>query len=64
MSNFVFVLDADKKPLEPCTPGMARSLLKTGKAAVFKKYPFTIILKKTIDRQENDSGFHVPRNFS
>ena len=52
MSNFVFVLDADKQPLSPCTPGMARSLLKAGKAAVFRQYPFTIILKKKVKKQE------------
>ncbi|MDJ0743510.1 MAG: RNA-guided endonuclease IscB [Xenococcaceae cyanobacterium MO_167.B27] len=49
MSNYVFVLDTNKQPLSPCTPGMARSLLKAGKAEVFKRYPFTIILKKTVN---------------
>jgi 5-methylcytosine-specific restriction endonuclease McrA len=48
-SNFVFVLDADLKPLTPCTPGMARSLLKSGKASVYRRYPFTLILKKKVD---------------
>ncbi|MDJ0744944.1 MAG: RNA-guided endonuclease IscB [Xenococcaceae cyanobacterium MO_167.B27] len=52
MSNFVFVLDANKQPLEPCTPGMARSLLKAGKAAVYRSFPFTIILKKTVEPKE------------
>ncbi len=52
MSNQVFVLDTNKQPLEPCTPGMARSLLEAGKAAVFKQYPFTIILKKAVDPKE------------
>ncbi|MEG4913133.1 RNA-guided endonuclease IscB [Microcoleus sp. B7-D4] len=45
MSNFVFVIDSQKRPLNPIRPGLARKLLTTGKAAVFKKYPFTIILK-------------------
>ena len=49
MSNPVFVLDTNHKPLTPCTPGMARSLLKAGKAAVFRQNPFTIILKKQVD---------------
>ena len=49
MSNYVLVLDTNKKRLAPCTPGMARSLLKAGKAAVFRKYPFTIILNKEVD---------------
>ncbi|WP_417158878.1 RNA-guided endonuclease IscB [Spirulina subsalsa] len=48
MPNFVFVLDTHRKPLTPCTPGMARSLLKAGKAMVFRMYPFTIILPKTV----------------
>jgi 5-methylcytosine-specific restriction endonuclease McrA len=45
MSNFVFVIDADKKPLDPCNPARARILLSKGKAAVFRRFPFTIILK-------------------
>ena len=52
MSNQVFVLDTNKKPLVSCTPGMARSLLKAGKAAVFRQYPFTIILKKKVQLKE------------
>ncbi len=48
MSNYVFVLDTNKQSLDPCTPGMARSLLKAGKAGVFRQYPFTIILKKAV----------------
>ena len=51
-NNFVFVLDSSKKPLLPCTPGIARSLLKANKAAVFRTYPFTIILKKSVEKQE------------
>ncbi|MCP4107173.1 MAG: HNH endonuclease [Desulfobacteraceae bacterium] len=41
----VFVLDTDRKPLDPVHPGRARRLLKQGRAAVFRMYPFTIILK-------------------
>jgi 5-methylcytosine-specific restriction endonuclease McrA len=48
MSNFIFVLDTNRKPLNPCRPITARKLLKAGKARVFRKYPFTIILKKEI----------------
>ncbi|NEN87627.1 MAG: hypothetical protein F6K48_01295 [Okeania sp. SIO3H1] len=47
-TNYVFVLDAKKKTLAPCKPAMARSLLKAGKAKVFKRYPFTIILNKLV----------------
>lgn len=49
MSNHVFVLDTNRKPLTPCKPGVARSLLRSRKAAVFKQYPFTIILKKEVN---------------
>jgi 5-methylcytosine-specific restriction endonuclease McrA len=42
----VFVLDTDKHPLEPVHPGRARLLLTQGRAAVFRRYPFTIILKE------------------
>ena len=31
-TNFVLVLDTNKQPLAPCKPGVARSLLKVGKA--------------------------------
>ena len=48
MQNFVFVLDTTKKPLNPVHPGQARRLLKQGKAAVFRRYPFTIILKEAV----------------
>lgn len=46
MSNLVFVLDTDKQPLDPVHPGTARQLLNQGKAAVLRRYPFTIILKE------------------
>ncbi|MEG4506789.1 RNA-guided endonuclease IscB [Microcoleus sp. F6_B4] len=45
MSNLVFVLDTKKRPLNPIRPGLARKLLTNGKAAVFKRYPFTLLLK-------------------
>src|SRR5919197_4844741 len=41
----VFVLDTQKRPLDPVHPGHARLLLKEGKAAIFRRYPFTIIRK-------------------
>jgi len=42
----VFVVDTTKRPLSPCTPARARWMLKQGKAAVWRRYPFTIILKE------------------
>ena len=47
MSNYVFVIDTDKNPCDPVHPAQARLLLNQNKAAVFRRYPFTIILKET-----------------
>ena len=44
----VFVLDNDRRPLPPVHPGTARRWLTQGKAAVFRRYPFTIILHETL----------------
>jgi hypothetical protein len=51
MSN-VFVLDTNKQQVNPVHPGQARVLLDSGKAAIFKRFPFTIILKVAIDDPE------------
>ena len=48
----VAVIDSQKNPLTPCHPAVARRLLKHGHAAVWRKYPFTIILKKTVPSTE------------
>ena len=47
----VFVLGSDKRPLMPCSEKRARLLLDRRRAAVFRRYPFTIILK---DRSQDD----------
>ena len=56
MSN-VFVLDTMHRVLDPVHPGYARKLLTTGKAAVFRRYPFTIILQ----REEHEPVTHPLR---
>ena len=43
----VFVIDTEKKPLHPIHPARARQLLRTKKAAVFRTFPFTLILKQS-----------------
>lgn len=48
MQNSVFVLDTNKQPLNPIPPARARELLTKQKAAVFRMYPFTIILKHEV----------------
>ncbi len=42
--NVVYVLSPDKEPLMPCTPVIARLLLKEGKAKVRRRTPCTIQL--------------------
>jgi 5-methylcytosine-specific restriction endonuclease McrA len=54
----VFVLDADRQALDPCHPARARELLSTGRAAVFRRYPFAIILKA---RTATESVLHNHR---
>ena len=44
--TWVFVVDTEKRPLNPVHPGAARRFLTMGKAAVWRRYPFTIILKE------------------
>jgi 5-methylcytosine-specific restriction endonuclease McrA len=44
----VFVVDTNKQPLSPVHPARARKLLSCGKAAVLKRFPFTIVLKVAI----------------
>lgn len=55
---YVFVLDKNRQPLDSCHPARARELLKAGKAAVFRRYPFTIVLK---DRTVKNSSVHPHR---
>jgi hypothetical protein len=45
--SFVLVLDTTRQPRDPIRPAVARKLLKEGKAAVWRRYPFTIILKES-----------------
>ena len=46
--NRVLVLDKNRNPLMPCHPARARELLRDGKAAVFRRFPFTLILKTRV----------------
>ncbi|GHO60999.1 hypothetical protein KSB_94740 [Ktedonobacter robiniae] len=51
LSN-VLVIDSDYTPLNPVHPGNARRLLRQGKAAVFRRYPFTLVLKRVVEQPE------------
>ncbi|KMW70123.1 RRXRR domain-containing protein, partial [Limnoraphis robusta] len=52
MSNYVFVVDSDKQPYNPIHPAQARLLLSQKKAAILRRYPFTIILKEKVENVE------------
>ncbi len=53
--SHVFVLDSRKRPLSPCHPARARRLLTAGKAAVLRRYPFTLILMRVVTDAQPDS---------
>jgi 5-methylcytosine-specific restriction endonuclease McrA len=44
----VFVLDKNLKPLDPCHQARARELLDKGRAKIFRRYPFTIVLQDRV----------------
>ena len=52
--SHVFVVDADRQPLNPVHPGRARILLSRGKAAVLKHCPFTLILKTRVEEPQGE----------
>ena len=54
MSNYVFVIDSNKKPLSPCHPSVARKLLTQRKAVIFRRYPFTIELNKNVENLQSE----------
>lgn len=43
----IFVIDSEKRPLDPIHSAQARQLLRNKKASVFRRFPFTIILKES-----------------
>jgi len=49
MSNFVFLIDANKTPMNPIHPAQAKKLLNSGKAAVFRRFPFVLIMNRVVE---------------
>ncbi|NLN19090.1 MAG: hypothetical protein GX162_07435 [Firmicutes bacterium] len=43
------MLDIDKKPLQPTHTSRARILLERDKTAVYRRYPFTIVVEYAVD---------------
>lgn len=48
-TNYVFLLNADKSPLGMIHPARARELQDKKKAAVFRRYPYVLILKNQVN---------------
>jgi hypothetical protein len=59
MSNKVFVVDAEGKPLLPTSPARARLLLKRGKADTECVIPFTIRLRRAVDNPVGSFGVGI-----
>ncbi len=57
--NYVFVIDKEKTPLTPTHPAKARKLLNQGRAAVFRLFPFTIILKRKVSDVKKETKFQL-----
>lgn len=57
--NKVLVLDTNRKPLMPCYPARAKKLLSSGRASVFRKFPFTIILHDRTVKESNLQGMEI-----
>jgi 5-methylcytosine-specific restriction endonuclease McrA len=49
MSNYVFLIDALHTPMNPIHPSQARKLLEANKAAVFRRYPFVLIMNRVVE---------------
>ncbi len=50
--SHVFVIDQEKRPLAPIHPGRARKLLSSGQAAVYRRFPFVLILQRQVCASE------------
>lgn len=48
MPNYVFLLNADKMPLDLIHPARAREIQSKGKAKVFRQYPYVLILQERV----------------
>src|SRR5258708_583366 len=52
----VFVVDGAQHPCTPVHPGAARRLLTRGQAAVWRRYPFTIILEQVVPEASSSAA--------
>jgi hypothetical protein len=50
--SMVLVVDHERRPCRPVHPGRARHLLTRGRAAVYHRYPFTLVLREGEQTEE------------
>lgn len=62
-SNYVFVLSIEGKPLMPCKPAKCKKLLKTGRAKVIRRFPFTIQLNFECENQVQEVNLGIDAGF-
>ena len=55
----VFVVDKNKQPLMLCDPVRAKKLLKSKRAVIYKRFPFTILI---LDREGGEMNC-LTKNF-
>ena len=55
----VYVLNIEEKPLMPCTEAKARKLLKSNRAIIYKRNPFTIQLLFECENQTQEINLGV-----
>ena len=58
----IFLVDTKKTPLNPIHPGRAMILVQEGKAAVWKSYPFTLILKDVLPNPQIAPRLKIDRS--
>lgn len=56
----VFVIDTEKRPLNPVHPAQARQLLRNKKAAVYRRFPFTLITSARLSDHLKESHTEAP----
>src|SRR5258708_10111654 len=56
----VFVVDGAQHPCTPVHPGAARRLLTRGQAAVWRRYPFTLMLRHAVAATDRSSAAPEP----
>ena len=64
LKPFVYVLSKEGKPLMPCSHAKSKRMVKTGKATVVKKFPFTIQLNFECENQVQEVTFGIDSGYA